>query len=243
VYRGGAARAGPAALCLRAMDFGDPRRLYFFFDFVSHNAYLAWHKAPALARAHGLKLTPVPVVFGAMLSHYGQVGPGEIPVKSLWMRWNVLRKACQHGIPIAPPASHPFNPLLPLRVCCAELDEPAREALIDRLYRATWAESRPVAEAATVRAILAELKLPADALLEQAQTAAVKLKLRHNTDTALARGVFGVPSFIARGELFWGFDDLPWLDAFLAGRDVLPADRSAFAAWDAVRPSAERRRA
>ena len=224
------------------MDFGDPARLYFFFDYVSHNAYLAWHKAPAVARAHGLKLTPVPVVFGAMLSHFKQVGPGEIPVKSLWMRWNVLRKARLHGIPIAPPASHPFNPLLPLRVSCADLPDEQRFALIDRLYRATWAESRPVSEAATVREILAELKLPAEALMEQAQTAAIKLKLRQNTDEALARGVFGVPTFIARGELFWGFDDLPYLEAFLSGRDALPADRSAFAAWDAIRPSVERRR-
>jgi len=57
--------------------YADPTRLYFFFDYISHNAYLAWHRAPAIAARHGLKLTPVPVVFGALLSHYRQIGPAS----------------------------------------------------------------------------------------------------------------------------------------------------------------------
>jgi 2-hydroxychromene-2-carboxylate isomerase len=222
--------------------FADPSRLYFFLDYISHNAYLAWHEAPALAAKHGLQLTPVPVLFGAMLSHYQQVGPAEMPAKSRWMLWNVLRKARRHGIPIAPPATHPFNPLVPLRVTCADLDDAQRLRLVDRLFRATWAESRPVAEPATVREMLAELGLPADALLAAAQTDPVKQRLRQNTDDALARGVFGVPTLLARGELFWGFDDLEYLDMFLSGRDPLPADRAEYRPWLAVRPSVERRR-
>src|SRR4051794_15124213 len=113
------------------MAFADPSRLYFFLDYISHNAYLAWHQAPALARKHGLTLTPVPVLFGAMLSHFRQLGPAEIPPKSRWMLWNVLRKARQHGIPIAPPASHPFNPLTPLRVTCAIDDAALQLKVVD----------------------------------------------------------------------------------------------------------------
>ena len=79
--------------------FAEPGRLYFFFDYISHNAYLAWHKAPVIAARHGLTLTPVPVLFGAMLSHYRQIGPAELPAKSRWMLTNVLRKAKIHGIP------------------------------------------------------------------------------------------------------------------------------------------------
>lgn len=222
--------------------FADPQRLYFFFDYISHNAYLAWHAVRPLAARHGLRLTAVPVLFGAMLAHHRQVGPAEVPVKSRWMLWNVLRKARLHDIPIAPPASHPFNPLVPLRVTCAELSDDQRLAVVDRLFRATWAESRPVAEAVTVHALLAELGLPAERLLTEAHEDAVKHRLRQNTDDALALGVFGVPSFLVRGELFWGFDDLEYLDMFLSGRDPLPSDRAAYAPWLAVRPSIERRR-
>jgi 2-hydroxychromene-2-carboxylate isomerase len=220
--------------------FADPGRLYFFFDYISHNAYLAWHQAPAIAARHGLALTPVPVVFGAMLSHYRQVGPAELPAKSSWMLRNVLRKARLHDIPIAPPASHPFNPLLPLRVSCA-VDEMQRVALVDRLFRATWAEGRAVSEPETVRALLQEQGLPADALLAAAATDPIKQRLRDTTEQALAHGIFGVPTLRARGELFWGFDDLEYLEMFLGGRDVLSSDRHELQQWMKVRPSAQRR--
>jgi len=222
--------------------FADPKRLYFFFDYISHNAYLAWHKLPELARAHGLELTPVPVLFGAMLSHHKQVGPAEVPVKFRWMLWNVLRKARLHGIPIAPPASHPFNPLVPLRATCAIDDDAARRRAVDRFFRATWAESRTIDQVDTVGALLDELGLPTADLLAAAQSDPVKQRLRDNTQQALELGVFGVPTMAVRGELFWGFDDLEHLARFLEGRDVLPADRSGFAAWLQIRPSIERRR-
>ena len=222
--------------------FASPDRLYFFFDYISHNAYLAWHAVPALAQRHGLALTPVPVLFGAMLSHYRQVGPAELPAKSSWMLRNVLRKAKRHGIPIAPPASHPFNPLLALRVTCAVADEATQRRVVDRLFRATWAESRPMHEPATLRALLQELGLPADELLAAAQAEPAKQRLRQNTDEALAQGLFGVPTFAARGELFWGFDDMEYLDLFLQGRDALSPDRAELAPWARVRPSVERRR-
>jgi len=222
--------------------FDRPDRLYFFFDYISHNAYLAWHKAPAIAQRHGLVLTPVPVLFGAMLSHYRQVGPAEVPAKSRWMLRNVLRKAALHGIPIAPPHSHPFNPLVPLRVTCADLSDAQRLALVDRLFRAAWVEGRALAEAEVVGEQLRELALDADTLLAAAATDAVKQRLRENTQAALDAGVFGVPTLAVRGELFWGFDDLEYLEMFLAGRDALSADRRELEPWAAVRPSVERRR-
>lgn len=228
--------------------FDDAGRLYFFFDYVSHNAYLAWHKVPALAERHGLRLEPVPVLFGAMLSHYRQVGPAEVPAKSLWMLRNVLRKARLHGIPIAPPASHPFNPLVPLRATCAVDDAPTRIRVVDRLFRAAWAEGRAVNEAAVVRDLLLELGLPAGPLLAAADAEPARQRLRENTDGALARGLFGVPGMLVRlpgegaWELFWGFDDLEYLEMVLSGRDVLSADRSEIEPWKGVRPSVERRR-
>ena len=222
--------------------FMSPDRLYFFFDYISHNAYLAWHKMPALARAHGLALTPVPVLFGAMLSHYRQVGPAELPAKSRWMLRNVLRKAKLHGIPIAPPHSHPFNPLVPLRVTCAEADEAQRLRLVDRVFRAAWVERRAIADPAVVGELLAELGLDAGRRLAEAQSDAVKQQLRDNTQAALEQGIFGVPTMAVRGELFWGFDDLEYLEMFLSGRDALSPDRVELEPWDAVRPSIERRR-
>ena len=225
--------------------FDDPRRLYFFFDFISHNAWLAWTRVPALAQQHGLQLEPVPVLFAGLLNAHGQKGPAEVPAKNQWMIWNVLRKARQLGIPLAPPHSHPFNPLQPLRLACGGLPPEQRLKLIDALFRATWAESRPVSEPDTLRAVLAETGLDADTWLSDAAGPG-KERLRQNTDAAVAAGVFGVPAMIAcnaagRRELFWGFDDLEYMDLFLQGHDPLGA-REDHAAWLQVRPSAQRPR-
>lgn len=224
------------------MSFTEPDKLYFFFDYISHNAYLAWTRMASLAQKYQLILEPVPVLFAGMLSHYKQIGPAEIPAKSRWMLWNVLRKARQHGIAIAPPASHPFNPLVPLRVSCCDFPPARKIEWVDRLFRATWAESRAVAEAGTIQDLLTELGMDAGTILEQAQSEPVKQRLRENTEAALAAGVFGVPGMLVRGELFWGFDDLEVLEMFLQGRDPLPAEREAYRAWLEIKPSAERTR-
>jgi 2-hydroxychromene-2-carboxylate isomerase len=226
--------------------FDDPRRLYFFFDFISHNAWLAWNRVPELARRHGLVLEPVPVLFAGLLNAHGQKGPAEVPAKNQWMIWNVLRKARQLGIPLAPPHSHPFNPLLPLRLACCGQDDAQRLKLIDALFRAAWAESRPVSEAEALRSVLAESGVDADTWLSEAASAPAKDRLRHNTGAAVAAGIFGVPAMRVRNvagsaELFWGFDDLEYMDLFLQGRDPLGA-RDEHAAWLQVRPSAQRPR-
>ena len=91
--------------------FDAPNTLYVFVDYISHNAYLAWARLPALCARHGLSLEPVPVLFAALLQRHGQRGPAEVAPKREWMLANVLRKAREDGTPIRPPASHPFNPL------------------------------------------------------------------------------------------------------------------------------------
>lgn len=222
--------------------FNKPGQLYFFLDFISHNAWLAWHQVQALAARNDLVIEPVPVLFAGLLKAHGQVGPAEVPAKLKWMTWNVLRKARQHGIPLAPPHTHPFNPLLPLRVACCELPRAQRLDLIQRLFRAAWAESRAVSEPEVVAAVITEAGLNADLVLAEAQSETVKARLRSNTEAAIAAGVFGVPTLIARGELFWGFDDLEHLESFLRGVDPLGDDRDAYAAWFTIRPSAQRTR-
>ncbi len=216
--------------------FADPNTLYFFFDYISHNAYLAWTRLPPLVAKYGLTLEPVPVLFAGLLSHYKQLGPAEVPAKARWMLWNILRKAKALNIPLAPPHAHPFNPLATLRATCCAMTDAQRLALVDRLFRATWVESLPVSESSTVA------QLAGDARVAESQTEAVKIRLRTNTDDALKAGVFGVPTIIVRGELFWGFDDLVYLENFLEGRDALGQDRSAYQAWFNVQRGVERRR-
>lgn len=231
---------------MRRMDtpaFDAPQRLYFLYDFISHNAYLAWARAQEIARRHALAFEPVPVVFGAMLSAYGQVGPAEVAPKSRWMLRDVLRKAALLDLPVAPPHSHPFRSLEPMRWALAAHERDPREglSLADALWRATWAQSREVANPEVLCAIAGEQGLDAAGIASHAGSEAIKQRLRENTDAALAAGAFGVPTVFARGAMFWGYDDLGFLERFLEGRDPLGAQPD-LSAWSRVRPSVQRRR-
>ena len=218
------------------------KTLRFYFDYISSNAYLAWVRMPELRSRFGLRIEPVPVLFAGLLEANGQLGPAEIRPKARWMARNNLRKAALLGVPIRPPAFHPFRPLLPLRVSSLELPEEQREALIGGLFRATWADQLHVSEPAVVAQVAEQAGIPDGVgLVERAGTPEIKARLRAQTDAAIADGVFGVPDFGVGGEHFWGYDDLPYLERFLAGED--PLDPEEAERWEAgpPRPSAMRR--
>jgi 2-hydroxychromene-2-carboxylate isomerase len=221
--------------------------LDFYFDFISPYAYLGWTQIHALAERHDREVRPIPALFAAMLKHSGTLGPAEIPAKRSYIFKDTLRTARAFGVPFSAPPSHPFNPLLALRVATVE---PSR-AVIDALYRAVWGGGGGVENEASVARALDEAGLPSASLLERANDPAIKQQLRDTTDRAIAAGVFGVPTVIADGgvvnvpgglerELFWGVDSFPHLERFLAGGDcVTTDDADAFAR---LVPSANRPR-
>lgn len=216
--------------------------LRFYFDYISSNAYLAWHVLPELAQRYGRALEPVPVLFAGLLEAHGQLGPAEVLPKSYWMWRNNLRKCALHGIPLQPPAFHPFNPLLALRLSSLPLEPEQRHNLVTALFQATWVRSQHISEPTVVRSIADAIGLDGTALIEAAQQPENKLRLRQQTDAALARGVFGVPTITVGDELFWGYDDLPYLEMHLAGHDPLLATPESGVMPGAPRASARRRR-
>lgn len=213
----------------------------FYFDYISPNAYLAWTQLPALAARYGATIDPVPVLFAGLLEASGLLGPAEVPAKSLWMSKNNLRKSRLLGVPLNPPAFHPFNPLLSLRVSSLSLAAPERTTLVSALFDAVWVRGLHVSEAAVVEQVAGEVGLDGAALVQAAQQPECKARLRAQTDDAIARGVFGVPSMEVAGEIFWGHDDLPHVELRLAGRD--PVDEIEPQSWSRrPRPSAMRAR-
>lgn len=217
-----------------------PGPIRFFLDYLSSNAYLAWTQLPAMAARFGREVEPVPVLFAALLEAHGQVGPAEVPPKIRWMSRNNLRKAALLGVPLFPPAFHPFNPLLALRVSSLPMPNAERAALVSALFRGVWAERRHVSDPEVVAEIARGVGLDGAALVAAAQEPAAKESLRERTASAIAEGVFGVPTAIVDGELFFGFDDFPHLERFLAGSD--PLDPAAAREWSRPQsPSAMRR--
>jgi len=217
-----------------------PPVIRFYFDYESPNAYLAWTQLPKLAEKHNCTIEALPVLYAGLLDAHGQLGPGEVPAKGRWMTSNFLRKAALLGLPLNPPPFFPFNPLLALRVSLLALEAEQRCGLIDALFKAVWVRGLHVSEPAVVERVVNEMGLRGSTLIKQAQGPEIKALLRQETDDAISRGIFGVPSMEVGDELFWGYDDFPYLDLFLAGNDPLdPVERQRWRLGS--RPSSVRR--
>lgn len=212
--------------------------LLFYFDFVSPYAFLAWTQVHAIAARNGRTVDAIPVLFAGLLDAHGTKGPAEIPAKRLYTFRDAYRKAHRLGLaPLLPPPSHPFNPLLALRVASLPLDADAKRRLIDALFQATWVLGTGVETPEAVAAAATTAGLDGEALVRAAQTPEAKQRLRAATEQAVASGVFGVPTAVADGELFWGTDGLELVEASLRGEDPVPKDLS----W-AERPASAMRR-
>ena len=191
------------------------KTLDWYFDFISpfshlQNAFLERVEAKAIVRRR-------PILFAGLLGHYGQLGPAEIATKRDWTFRHVAWLAQRHGIALAMPTMHPFDPLPLLRLSIALGD--TREA-VDRLFAFVWRDGHVPADRGAFDALLAELGVEPAALAQPA----VKDALRANGADAIAAGVFGVPTAVVDDETYWGFDAT---DMLLARLDAAPFFASA----------------
>ena len=182
----------------------------WYFDFVSPYSYICLHRL----REVPAPIIYKPVLFAGLLNHFGQKGPAEIPAKRKWTyRWcHWWAKAL--GVPFRFPASHPFNPLHHLRLALACGSSPDA---VRRIFDSIWLSGEEAVDPARFSKLCHELKIGEQQLADQK----IKDLLRRNTEEAAARGVFGVPSLVADGEIFWGADSIEFLNAFLADPEIV----------------------
>ena len=171
----------------------------WYFDFISPFAYLQWQDMEQLPES--LKVSYRPVLFAGLLNHWGHLGPAEIPAKRRHTYRYCHWLAAQRNVPFTLPPAHPFNPLKALRLAVAMGGD---SAAINEIFNFLYAEGGDVECDNEWRRLMTQLGF-ADG---DAQITAPEIKqaLKNNTDEALAAGVFGVPTFVADGEIFWGQD-------------------------------------
>jgi len=186
------------------MTIGD-----WYFDFISPFAYLQSEQLGSLAPR--IEIRYKPVLFAGLLGASGQKGPAEIAAKRTFTYRFCLWQARRQGIPFKFPPEHPFNPLPLLRLAIA-CDSSA--VAVHRIFRFVWADGR-LPDLPIEWAELAHELGVADPDVAIAAPA-VKNELRRNTDEAIARGVFGVPTLALGGQLFWGADATPMAADFVA---------------------------
>lgn len=188
--------------------------LDFWFDPVSPFAYLAFERLPQVLEGLSHEVSYRPLLFAGLLQHWGQKGPAEIEPKRAWTFRHVHWLAQHHGIEMATPAQHPFNPLAHLRLllACAPAGGTPNRRSCEAVLRRIWLGGFDANDPQRLAALTAELApriAPDDASIKQS--------LKDHTADALARGVFGVPTIAVDGRLFWGVDALPMLSAYLRG--------------------------
>ena len=185
----------------------------WYFDFISPFAYLQMARFEEISQV--VKIRPVPVVFGGLLKHWEQLGPAEIPPKRTFVYRFFQWQARRLGMPFQMPPSHPYNPLPSLRLCVAAgaKIEDVR-AIYDVIYGRGMQPDAPEAISEMARAL--GLSSPESAM----SNPAVKTALRQNTEQAIDAGVFGVPTFVLDGQIFWGGDATDMMLDFAMNPDL-----------------------
>jgi len=186
------------------------RPLQVWFELASTYSYPALMRVESTAAAAGVALEWKPFLLGPIFRDQGwNDSPFNIyPAKGRYM-WRDLERLCaKHGIPLRRPSRFPRGSLLAARIACANAGAPWCPAFVKAVYHANFAEDREISEPGVVTEILEALDLTASDVVARAETAEAKERLRAQTEEARALGIFGAPTFVSRGELFWGNDRL-----------------------------------
>lgn len=185
--------------------------LEFWYEFASTYSYPAAMRVEKLAAAAGVSVRFRPFLLAPIFGAQGWTdSPFNIyPVKGRYM-WRDLERICaREGLPLKlPPVRFPQNGLKAARLALAGESQGWTAALTKAVYTANFAEQRDISDDATLTHILAKLGIDPVAAFAASNAADNKAKLKEQTDEAIARGIFGAPSFTVGEELFWGNDRL-----------------------------------
>lgn len=184
------------------------RPIEFWYEFASTYSYVAALRAEAAAGAAGVTLDWKPFLLGPLFKRQGwDDSPFNLfPARGRYM-WRDLERLCaRHGLAFRRPGRFPRNSLLAARVACLGGSEPWVPEFSRAVFRANFADDQDIADPAVVGGILRGLGMDADGILRRAQDAPNKERLRGQTERAWDAGIFGAPTFLVDGEVFWGND-------------------------------------
>lgn len=193
----------------------------FIFDFGSPNGYLAWRVLPGIAARHGATVNLIPCLLGGIFKATGNQSPvtafGGVKGKLEYEALETRRYVAAHGLTAYRSNPHfPVNTLLIMRGLVAARRMGVGDAYLEAVVSAMWEQGLKMDDPEVVAGVLAKAGLDAKAILEATQDPAVKAELVANTEAAVARGAFGVPTFFVDGEMFFGKDRLGAVEAELS---------------------------
>ena len=193
----------------------------FFYDFSCPYAYLASTRIEGFRSETGLQVEFKPFLLGGVFRALGSTSPDQRPwvqAKQKLLESDQERWARFYDVPFVRPPSHPNSTVLALRAALASQEiEKASHAL----FTAYWGLGKDVSDPNVVAQALNDVGLDGDKAVKVAAQPATKDELRHRTDEAIDLEVFGAPTFVAKGELFWGQDRMDFLAEALGKKFTL----------------------
>lgn len=196
-----------------------PKQVEFFYDFTSPTAYLAWTRLPAIVARTGGSVRYRPMFLGGVMQTTGNRPPGMVAAKGAWMQADLQRWAKRFNTPFAGNPHFPMMTLMVQRAAHGWLDRPDFEHYVAAIFNAAWRDRQNIADKAVLANILAAAGFAPEEFFAAAEDPANKEKLKATTDEAVARGVFGAPTFFVQTpdgeEMHFGQDRLDFVEEAL----------------------------
>ena len=185
----------------------------FYFDVGSPAAYLAWTQMPQIGAATGATVNYLPFLLGGVFQATGNRSPMEVPAKSTYMMDDLRRFAQKYGVRFEHNPHFPINTLMLMRGATGlQLRDPAKlRPYVDAVFQAIWVDGKNMNEPQTVGGVLHQAGFNPQELLALTADQQVKDQLKADTAQAVARGVFGAPTFFIDGRMYWGQDRLDFV--------------------------------
>ena len=192
-----------------------PKTVEFWFDYGSPTAYLAWTQLPGLAQRTGATIEYQPMLLGGVFQATGNRSPVEVAAKGRYMHADMQWFAARYGVPFRRNPHFPINTLNLMRGAIFAQREGFLVPYSDLVFRALWVDGRNMGDPAEVATALASSGMDAGRILAATQELEVKAALKSTTEAAVAKGVFGAPTFFVGEHMHFGQDRLPYVEELL----------------------------
>jgi len=197
------------------------RTIDFIFDFASPNAYFSHHALKGVAGRTGATVNLIPCLLGGIFKATGNQAPfvafGGIKGKMDYEMLEIRRFIARHELTRFRMNPHfPINSLTAMRGLCALERGPDFDTYVEAVLAGFWERGLAMGDAGVLASVLTEAGLDAEAILGQAQADPVKAILAANTEAAVARGTFGVPTFFVGDEMVFGKERLGQVEEMVA---------------------------
>jgi len=190
--------------------------VYFYYDYGSPTAYLAWTQLPELCERHQANLHYKPVLLGGIFKATGNSTPVLIAPKGKWLFKDIERYAVRYGAPYQMNPHFVINSMTMMRGAMWAQNTGVLESYNKAMYEATWVNGLNMSEPDVIASVMNEADLDAAAMLQAVADDSIKKQLIEATGDAVEQGVFGAPTMIVNGELHFGQDRLDWVERQLA---------------------------